>query len=217
MQAGTQARRALDELAQMYWFPLYAYSRQQGKTADEAEDLTQTFFARLIEKNTLRDVRQEKGRFRSFLLTSFKNFVINEYKKTQALKRGGGRVVYLDAMDAEHRYQQEPVTDHSPERVYEQRWAWTVLDQVMLRLRAQYEKRGQGALFDAIKGSLQGPSDSENNAIIANHLGVTVGAIGVAMHRLRQRYRDMICEEIAQTVADPSLIDDELRYLFSRL
>ena len=154
LQAGSRARHALAELAQVYWFPLYAYLRRQGKSAAESEDLTQAFFARLIEKNAIGTADRTKGKFRTFLLTAFQNFVISEYHKDMTLKRGGGKILHLDALAAENRYYQEPASELSPERVYEQRWAWAVLDQVLAKLRAQYRKRGQGALFDAIQTSI---------------------------------------------------------------
>lgn len=217
LQSADRAREALSELAQAYWFPLYAYLRRQGKTAAEAEDLTQAFFTKLIEKNTLSSADRTKGKFRSFLLTTFRNFVINEYEKNSAQKRGGGNIISLDPTDAEDRYHQEPANTLSPERVYEQRWAWAVLDRAVAKLRKQYEERNQAALFDALKNSLIAAPQSDSNAEIAQSLGMSVDALNVAVHRLRKRYRDLARAEIAQTVADPSLIDEEIQYLLSRL
>jgi len=217
MQAGTSARRALEELAQTYWFPLYAYARQLGKSAVESEDLTQAFFARMIEKNTLSTADRTKGKFRSFLLASFRNFIINEYEKESTLKRGYSITIHFDVTDAENQYNQSPTDALSPERVFEQRWAWTVLDQVLVRLREHYVSSGQVSLFDALKGSLAASPEEVSSAQIAKQLGITENAVDVATHRLRKRYREMVRAEIAQTVADPSLVDEEIQYLLSCL
>lgn len=215
--AGSRAHEALAQLAQAYWFPLYAYLRRQGRSAADAEDLTQAFFARLIEKNTLSAADRTKGKFRTFLLTSFQNFVISEYHKGAALKRGGGNVLNLDAMDAETRYHQEPASSLSPEKVYEQRWAWAVLDQVLAKLRLQYQQRGLGEEFDVLKTALVPSSQPADNAKMAEQLGLSIDTLNVAIHRMRRRYRDLVRAEIAQTVADPSLIDEEIQYLLACL
>lgn len=216
--ADSKRQRALEELAQVYWFPLYAYVRRQGQSPETAEDLTQEFFARLIEKHSLRHVDPAKGKFRSFLLASLNHFLANEYDKAQAQKRGGLRkVVALDALDAEARYAVEPVDDMTPERLFEQRWAWAVLDEVLLRLREQYAAKGQSALFEALKGALtQRPAAGQYDEV-ARELGMAQGTVVVAAHRLRGRYRKLLRDEIAQTVAEPGLVDAEVTYLLGCL
>ncbi len=156
-RAGSAARRAMGELARQYWFPLYAYLRRKGNPPAQAEDLVQGFFTRLLENDALADVDRSKGKFRSFLLASLKNFLANEWDKNHAAKRGGGReVLSLDARDAEARYSVEPADTMTPERVFERRWALTVLDQVLARLREEYGRRGQGAVFAAMEHLLVG-------------------------------------------------------------
>ena len=217
-QSGTRRRRALEELAQSYWFPLYAYIRRQGHNAPEAEDLTQEFFARLLEKKSLTAVDRDKGKFRSFLLASVKNFLANEWDKSQSLKRGGGQpLVALDAMDAETRYRLEPADDLTPERHYERRWALAVLDQVAARLRQEYLDRENGPLFEVLKDCLGAGGAAQDRAELARRLGMSEGAARVAIHRLRKRYRELLRDEISQTVATPELVDEEIRYLLDCL
>jgi RNA polymerase sigma factor (sigma-70 family) len=217
-QADTHSRRALAELAQLYWFPLYAYIRRQGNHPAQAEDLTQDFFARLLEKKSLTAVDRTKGKFRSFLLASLQNFLHNDRDKTHAQKRGGAtRLLALDSLDAEARYAIEPVDDLTPERLFERRWAWTVLDQVLARLQQQYHAKGQQTLFDALKPSLTARPDAASYTQLAATLGMAEGTLIVAAHRLRRRYRELLRDEIAQTVPDPALIDEEIRYLLNCL
>jgi RNA polymerase sigma-70 factor (ECF subfamily) len=217
-QPGAKSRRALEELARLYWYPLYAYIRRHGHDAPTAEDLTQEFFARLIEKQSLAAVDRSKGKFRSFLLASVKHFLANEWDKQRAQKRGGGvRVIPLDAQEAESRYAVEPADDQTPERLFERRWALAVLDQVLLRLRAQYQAKGQTPLFEALKYRLTAGGGAPRYAELAQELGMTPNALMVASHRLRRQYREMLWQEIAQTVASPELIDDEIGYLMNCL
>jgi RNA polymerase sigma-70 factor (ECF subfamily) len=217
-QSGTAQQRALEELARAYWFPLYAYIRRQGHGAAQAEDLTQEFFARLVEKKSLGSVDREKGKFRSFLLASVKNFLANEWDKSVAQKRGGGlSLVSLDGLDAEARYALEPADNLTPERLFERRWALAVLDQVLARLRREYLDRGGKATFEALKGVLEGDADVASYAELARQLNMTEGAVKVAAHRLRRRYRELLRDEIAQTVATPELVDEEIRYLLACL
>lgn len=216
-RAGTAAQRAMGELARMYWFPLYAYLRRTGNAPSQAEDLVQGFFARLLEKDALAAVDRSKGKFRSFLLASLKNFLANEWDKGRAQKRGGGKeVLALDALAAEARYAAEPVDTMTPERVFERRWALTLLDQVLQRLRDEYAGRGQGAIFTALEQVLVGGQEARY-AQIAEQLRMTEGAVKVAGHRLRRRYRELLREEIAQTVAEPGLVDEEIRQLLGSL
>ena len=216
-RAGTASQRAMGDLARVYWFPLYAYLRRQGSSPPNAEDLVQGFFARLLEKDALASVDRSKGKFRSFLLASLQNFLANEWDKSHALKRGGDRqILSFDAMSAEARYAAEPADQLTPERVFERRWALAVLEQVLTRLRNEYAGHGQAEVFAALEHLLvggQGPTYSR----LAEPLGMTEGAIKVAGHRLRRRYRELLREEIAQTVSDPALVDEEIRQLLACL
>jgi RNA polymerase sigma factor (sigma-70 family) len=209
-----QADAALADLCRLYWYPLYAYVRRRGHDAAEAEDLTQGFFARLLEKNGLASVTPDRGRFRSFLLTACQNFLANEHERANALKRGGGRVVSLD--DADTRYRREPDHGETPERLFERRWALELLDQALRRLRDEYQKKGKAQLFDALKGTLAG-GGSAPYAELAATLGLTEGAVKATVHRLRGRYAELLREEIGETVAAPAEIDDEVRALFRAL
>ena len=221
MQAGTdspQAHQALETLCGNYWYPLYAYVRRQGHSAHDAQDLTQAFFARLLEKNYLADVQREKGRFRSFLLASLKHFLANEWDREQALKRGGGkRLIALDEDSAESRYKLEPKDEVSADKIYERRWALTLLDQVLAKLRGEFEKDGKLEQFETLKQYLSAGRTSVSYAQAADKLGMNEGAIKVAVHRLRKRYRELLRAEIAQTVATASEIEAEIRYLFTAL
>jgi RNA polymerase sigma-70 factor (ECF subfamily) len=210
-------REALGELVRTYWPPLYAYLRRDGQPCDRAEDLVQAFFARLIEKNDLRSVDRDKGRFRSFLLASLKHFVLNERDKERALKRGGGvRPLSLHAGEAESRYGVEVVDLRTPEDAFNRQWALTLLDAVLDRLRREYVDRGQANVYEAIRPTLTGDG-TEPYADIAARLGTTEGAARVAAHRMRRRYRELLRAEIEQTVSDPSLVDEEMRDLFDCL
>jgi RNA polymerase sigma factor (sigma-70 family) len=214
---GTAARRAMDALARIYWFPLYAYLRRRGSAPTQAEDLVQDFFARLLEKDALAAVDRSKGRFRSFLLASLKNFLANEWDKAHAAKRGGGRrLLSLDAVDAEARYAAEPADTMTPERVFERRWALAVLEQVLGRLRNDYVSRGQGEIFAALEHVLVGGEETGYGEI-GRRMDMTEAAVKVAAHRLRRRYRDLLREEIAQTVSDAGLVDEEIRQLLGSL
>ena len=213
----TDTRRALEELIQAYWFPLYAFLRRQGQPPAEAEDLVQGFLTRLMEKHDLARVDRAKGRFRSFLLASLKHFLANEYHKKRALKRGGGRVVSLDALAAEARYAVEPADDVTPERLFDRRWALAVLDQVLSRLRKEYADAGKVALFETAKDCLAPHRGRLGYARLAEGLGMTHGALRVAVHRMRRRYRDLLRDEIAQTVDSPEQVDEEISYLLNCL
>ena len=221
MQAGTdspQAQQALETLCGNYWYPLYAYVRRQGHSAHDAQDLTQAFFARLLEKNYLGDVQREKGRFRSFLLASLKHFLANEWDREQALKRGGGkRLIALDEDSAESRYKLEPKDEVSADKIYERRWALTLLDQVLAKLRGEFEKDGKLDQFETLKQYLSAGRTSVSYAQAGDKLGMNEGAIKVAVHRLRKRYRELLRAEIAQTVATASEVEAEIRYLFAAL
>jgi len=210
------ARRALEILCINYWYPLYAFVRRQGHQPHDAQDLTQEFFAKLLEKGWLDGVAREKGKFRSFLLASMKHFLSNERDRARAQKRGGGRSpISLDTHSAESRYAMEPVDIATPEKIFDRRWALTLLEQVLARLRAEMASRGNAALFDELKASLCGQPSPYGQ--IAAKLDMSEGAVKVAAHRLRQRYRELIREEVAQTVGSEGDVDDELRELMSAL
>ena len=217
-RSSPDSRTALAALCEAYWYPLYAYVRRRGYSPDDAEDLTQEFFANLLEKETLRVADRSRGRFRTFLLTALSNFLSKQWVKSTALKRGGGRSpLSLDFVDAEKRYAREPADEWTPERVYERRWALTVLDRAGKALRRQYADAGKAKLFDALKVYLLDRAEAPPLAQVAGELGMTVGAVKMAVHRLRRGYRDALREEISQMVSDPSEVDDELRSLLNAL
>jgi RNA polymerase sigma factor (sigma-70 family) len=212
------AEEALEQLCRAYWYPLYAYVRRAGHPAADAEDLTQAFFALLLEKEWLGVAARERGRFRSFLLGALKHFLANEWDKARAWKRGGQvRWVSLDAPVGEDRLQHEPVAQGSPDLEFDRRWALTLLGEVLTRLEQEYARAGKGKLFGQLKSSLGGDREEVNYAQLAGELKMSEGAVRVAVHRLRQRYRELLREEIAQTVATTSEVEDELRQLFQAL
>jgi RNA polymerase sigma factor (sigma-70 family) len=212
------AQTALEQLCTTYWPPIYSFLRRQGYGPHDSEDLTQEFFTRLLQKNSFGAVDRAKGRFRSFLLASLKHFLANEWDKAKAQKRGGGKVLLLvDAGKAETSYRVEPVELLTPDKIYERRWALTLLERVLNLLRAEYTAHGKAEVFQQLKGTLSGDSPSETYAKLAQRLGASEGAIKVAVHRLRQRYRDLLRAEIAQTVSSPGEIEEELRALFTAL
>jgi RNA polymerase sigma-70 factor (ECF subfamily) len=210
-----QAQAALTQLCQTYWYPLYSFVRRRGSAPHDAQDLTQAFFAHLLEKRGLQRVDPELGRFRTFLLASLKHFLANDWDRAHACKRGGGKIlVSLDDASAESRYQLEPTYDMTPERHFERQWAITLLDQVLDGLRAEYYADGNGALFEEFKAVITG--QSAPYAEMAARLHRSEGAIKVAVHRFRRRYREMIRDRIAETVGADD-VDDELRHLLAAL
>ena len=211
------SQQALSSLCESYWYPAYAYVRGRGHRRDEAEDLTQGFFARLLEKDALRAADPGRGRFRSFLLGSLQNFLANKRRDAMAKKRGGGRVALsLDFRTADERYSLEPAHELTPERIYERRWALTLLELCLAKLSQELERSGKGDRFGLFKEFLAGES-SRSYKEVAGELGMTEGAIKVSVHRLRRRYREILREEIAQTVAAPEDVDEELQHLLSIL
>jgi RNA polymerase sigma-70 factor (ECF subfamily) len=213
-----ESRRALASLCEAYWYPLYAYVRRKGHQPAEAQDLTQGFFAELLEKDRLRLADRQRGRFRSFLLASFGHFLANRSRAARAAKRGGGKVTLsLDFATAEARYEREPSHELTAERIFERRWALTLLDNAVTRLRDEYAQADKLRVFDHLKDCLGGGPDAAPYKQLAEQLDMTEGAVKVAVHRLRRRCRELLRAEIAETVASPEEIDDELRALFAVL
>ena len=212
-----QAQAALAALCESYWYPLYAFIRRQGYSMEDARDLTQEFFARLLEKDYLGSVDREKGKFRAFLLACCKHFLANERDRSQAQKRGGRKLLSFDAHAAESRYTGEPSHNLTAEKLFERRWALVLLQNVLSRLRGEQEKAGKGPHFDQLKGFLAGERGAQRYAQVAEALGTTVGALKVAVHRLRARYRELLHEEIARTVKDPADVETEIQNLFAAL
>src|SRR5271170_6051866 len=211
-----EARSALVSLCEGYWYPLYAYLRRRGYRADQAQDLTQEFFIRVLEGRYLDRADPEKGRFRSFILTSLKFFVADEADRHRARKRGGGMVESLEVSSGEERYQREPAHDETPERIFERRWALALIDRVVGRLREEFVQHGRPEHFERLKVFLLGQSDAPY-AALAQEMNTSEGALKVAIHRLRKRYRELFRQEIAATVADPAEVESELRFLASVL
>lgn len=208
--------QALAALCETYWFPLYVYVRRSGYSSHDAQDLTQEFFARFLEKDFLKDVDCRRGKFRSFLLAALKHHLSHERERAKAKKRGGGRAPFsLDFDSAESRYRLEPADPATPERLYERRWALTLLDRVIRRLEDENARAGKADSFAILKEFLTAGRESRPYRRVAESLGMTEGAVKVAVHRLRRRYRELLREEVAQTVADPAEIDEELRDLFA--
>jgi RNA polymerase sigma-70 factor (ECF subfamily) len=209
----TRARAALEDLCQAYWYPLYAYARRRGYSPHDAEDLTQGFFARILKLNSLADVGKEQGKFRAFLLASMNHFISDEWDRASAQKRGAQRTISLDAEMAENRYRSEPADKLTPEYLFERRWAMTLLENVVQRLRGEYEASGQGPLFMEMRFAITGDKNAVPYTDLAARLSLSEEALRVAVHRLRQRYRRALREEIAQTVADESEVTEELNCL----
>jgi len=214
----SEASEAMAQLCRTYWYPLYAYVRRKGYGVDDAQDLTQEFFARLLARNYLSVADRNKGKFRSFLLGSLEHFLAREWTKAHAQKRGGGQSIHsLDEADAENRYLLEPAHELTAEKIFDRRWATAVLDQAMARLREECIANNKGDLFARVETLLSGEKGEAGYADIATALEMSEGAIKVAVHRLRQRYGELVRAEIAQTVATPEQADEELQYLFAVL
>jgi len=210
------AQEALEKLCRGYWRPIYCFVRRQGARPEEAQDLTQGFFALLLERRDLRTVRKEKGRLRSYLLTAVKHFLADEHRRAMAIKRGKGeRLIPLEELRAEERGDMEPADPLTAERIYERRWASTLLDRVLSRLEDQYRARGNGALFDSFNQLLGDEPGAPSQADIAAQLGMTENAVSQAFYRFRQNYQSLLREEIAHTIANPGDIESELRYLIA--
>ena len=211
-----EAGAALEELCRTYWYPLYAYVRRQGHTREDAEDLTQSFFARLLEKNYLEGLQSDKGKFRAFLLVALKHFLANEWDRANRKKRGGDAVMLsLDWRDADTRYQIEPADNVSPDKLYDRLWAVTLLERVIARLREETSREGESKLFDVLSPFLMIGKSAIPYAQAASALGLSEPATRVAVHRLRRRYREFLRDEIAQTLSNPAQVEEEMRALFT--
>jgi RNA polymerase sigma-70 factor (ECF subfamily) len=214
----SDSRQALAELCQTYWYPVYAYVRRRVSDVHEAQDLTQAFFARLLEKHTIESADPSRGRFRGFLLTACKRFLVNEWHKDRTVKRGGGQIpLSLDFESGESKYAVEPVDTLTAERLYERQWALALLARVMERLKEEFVNKDKALHFEQLKQFISGSKGVDAYEAAADALGISAGAVKVAAHRLRGRYRDLLRSEIAQTVEEPEEIDDEIRSLFEVL
>jgi RNA polymerase sigma-70 factor (ECF subfamily) len=214
--ASPLATEALEKLCRTYWYPLYVYVRGQGEGDETAKDLTQGFFARLLEKNYLAQVQRERGKFRSFLLAALKHFLADEWDKARAQKRGGGQtLISLDDSTGEDRYRLEPAEAMDAEKLFERRWALTLLEQARARVREEYLKAGKSALYDRLDALEPGDQNAPSYAQVAVELGLTESAVKSAVFRMRQRYRELVREEVANTVENPTEVDAEIRYLIS--
>jgi RNA polymerase sigma factor (sigma-70 family) len=210
------AQQALEKLCRIYWRPIYSFVRRQGVAREEAEDITQGFFAQILERRSLDAVRKEKGRLRSFLLGGVKYFLADEQRRPMAIKRGSGlRPIPLEELRADERMEMEPAHQMTAEMIYERRWALTVLEQALSRLKDEYCRAGNAALFDSLKQLLPDEPGAPSQAEIAARLGMTDNAVRQAFYRFRQRYQSLLREEIAHTVATPGDIEDELRHLIA--
>jgi len=213
-----EARQALAELCEVYWYPLYAFIRRSGHGSEEARDLTQEFFARLLEKDYLAGVNSKKGKFRSFLLTACKHFLANERDRASAQKRGGGCTIHsFNSGDAESRFGREPAHQATADRLYDRRWALTLLQNALTHLRREFQEAGRESVFERLKGLLTGEKKNERYAEAAAALGLSESSVKVSVHRLRRRYGELLRQEIGRTLHDPSEIDAEIRDLFTAL
>jgi RNA polymerase sigma-70 factor (ECF subfamily) len=211
----TRARDALAKLCQTYWYPLYAYVRRRGYSLHDAQDMTQAFFLCLLERQSFANADPNRGRFRSFLLGAMNHFLANEWKKSQREKRGGGqKILSLDMAAAEQRFDLEPADHATPDKTFDREWATTLLNEVLSRLENEYQHEGKVELFNVLKQTLAGTRESQPYVTLATRLNLNEGAVRVAVHRLRKRYRDLLQAEIANTVDSPKEANDELKHLF---
>jgi RNA polymerase sigma factor (sigma-70 family) len=211
-----EATEALEKLCRTYWYPIYAYVRRRGYDSQQAQDLTQEFLLHLLEKNYLARADRQRGKFRSFLLAALNHFLANDQRRDRAAKRGGGRpLISLDEAAVETRYAAEAVNGLTPEKVYEQRWALTLLDQAFVRLRNESTTAGKTHQFNQLRGFLTTEAEEIDYETAAAQLEMKPGAVAVAVHRLRQRYRELLREEISQTVASAQEVEEEIHWLFT--
>lgn len=213
-KSSPDAETALTSLCETYWYPLYGFARRTGLSVEDAQDATQEFFARLLEREFLQAADRERGRFRTFLLTVFKRFLLNENERRHTQKRGGGLLtIPIDAASGENRYRFEPQNDWTAERLFERQWAITLLNEVITRLQTEFIEKGKESLFEACRGFLMGAPDVGKYSEIATQLGMSESALRVAVHRMRERYRELLRLEVAQTVAGPEEVDAEINEL----
>jgi RNA polymerase sigma-70 factor (ECF subfamily) len=212
-----EAREALEALCQMYWYPLYAFVRRKGYDRELAKDLVQGFFLRLLEKDDLRAVTPAKGRFRSYLMAACTHYLANQRDQDRALKRGGRPPLSLDAVEAERRYTLEPAHSMTAERLYQRRWATTLLDTALDRLRREMSDDGKASLFAELKSAMLAEDTAESYRQLGHRIGRSEGAARVIVHRMRSRFRAILHEEVGRTVADPSEVEQEIRDLFVAL
>jgi len=209
-----ESQEALEKLCRTYWYPLYVHVRRSGWPEQDAKDLTQQFFARFLERKYLEHADPDRGRFRSFLLTSLKHFLADEWDKSQTQKRGGGNApISWDGVDPENCYRDEPVDQLTPDRIYDKRWAGLLLERVLGQLRREYDKAGRAAEFERLKAFVWGDGDGGTYATVAAAMNAEVGTVKVAVHRLRKRFREQLRLEVLRTVASPEEVDAELRHL----
>ncbi len=210
------AQAALEKLCRTYWYPLYAYVRRRGYKPEDAQDLTQEFFARLLQKNSIAGADRTKGRFRSFLLGALEHFLADEHDRAGAKKRGGGQQFISWEQDfAEKRFADEPTDELSPDKIFDRRWALTVLEQAASRLRDEYQAAGNAPLFERLKTYVAGGGAAPTYAATAAQLGLSESAVKSAIFRLRRRYHELVREAVAQTVADPQELEEEIRHLMA--
>lgn len=215
-QRSPDAQEALGKLCRIYWLPLYTYVRRKGHSPEEAQDLTQAFFAAFLEKNLLSRARRERGRFRSFLLTSLQNFLAHQWEKERAEKRGGAcQLVSWDHATAESSYQLQSLSELPPDKAYDKRWALTLFQRALTGLQQEFELSGKGRLFEHLKKFLTEPANEKGYTQVAARLGMSPSAVSVGVHRLRKRYGELVREELAHTVTSAAEMDEELRYLIS--
>lgn len=214
----TTSRDALAELCAVYWYPLYAYVRRLGRSPEDSMDMVQGFFARVLKSEWLKSASPDRGKFRSWLLASLQHHLADERDHAKAKKRGSGDApVSLDALDGESRYSLEPRESMTPEKLYDRRWALIVLDRVLNRLKKEHESEGKSSQFEVLQQTLPGGSGDRSYAEIAKHLNITEGGVKAAVHRLRERYRIILRDEIARTVVSPDQIDEEIHQLMDAL
>jgi len=214
----SQCAAALEKLCRAYWQPIYAFARRKGSSEEDAKDLTQQFFSRLLERNDFAGLDPKKGKFRTFLLAAFTHFLANEHDRATALKRGGGKIIIsLDGLTDDQRDRFEPAQESSPAKLFDQRWAMTVLGQALTRLKDEMSAANKPEQFAVLKGFLTAESTESQYAAIAEKLGVASASVPVLVHRLRHRYRELVRDEVAQTVSSPAEMDEEMRHLFETL
>jgi len=213
-----KAKESLETLCRAYWHPLYAYARRKGLGAADAEDATQEFFRQMLTNNSFATVDRGRGSFRSFLLASMNHLLLNEWDKARTLKRGGGhQIISLDSAEAEGRLIEGEAPGDSAEKIFDRQWAHTILRRAMAQMREEFVAAGKQSHFEAMKGFLSDVAGTGDYTAVADELGITAGAVAVAVHRLRLRYRELVRAEVAQTVANPAELRVEMRHLFASL